>query len=156
MRASALRLLPALLTVSLLGTGCALQPAKQNVPAAAGRAAEVALSMVGKPYRYGGNSPSGFDCSGLVQYSYRRAGVQLPHGTDGLRRYTYTIPQGNLQRGDLVFFDQLGKRASHVGIYLGNEEFVHAPSTGKHVNVAAFSDRYWKNHFAEARRVEMD
>jgi murein DD-endopeptidase len=148
-----LLLLSTLATVTL-ATGCAFAPSAENESEAAARAAAVALEMVGKPYHYGGNTPGGFDCSGLVQYSYGRAGVNLPHGTNGLLRKTRVISWRELQPGDLLFFDQLGKKASHVGIYVGNDEFVHAPSSGKVVNIAPFSDRYWKKHFAQARRVD--
>jgi len=122
----------------------------------AARAADHALRMQGKPYRYGGNTPAGFDCSGLVQYGYSQAGVKLPHGTESLRRVSTPIKTSQLQRGDLLFFDQEGKRSSHVGIYLGNDRFVHAPSTGKHVHVANFSNGYWRKHFAGARRLHWD
>jgi cell wall-associated NlpC family hydrolase len=137
-------------------TGCAHTPISTQPPAAMDRAASVAVSLVGSPYRYGGNTPKGFDCSGLVQYSYARAGIRLPHGTEGLRRATYAVPVERIRRGDLLFFHQEGKRASHVGIYLGDDEFVHAPSSGKQVHVAPLSDPYWRRNFAGARRIEMD
>jgi len=138
-----------------LVTGCGHKPvADSDGDETAYRAAENAARMVGAPYRYGGNTPRGFDCSGLVQYSYARAGVRLPRSTDGLRRSTRPISQGSLRRGDLVFFNQEGKRSSHVGIYLGNNKFVHAPSSGKAVNISTFGDRYWQRHFAGARRVD--
>ncbi len=145
------------LGLAMLVTGCGHRPPGGS-PAgeAAYHAAENAVRMVGAPYRYGGSSPSGFDCSGLVHYSYSRAGVRLPRSTDGLRRSTRPIAQRSLQRGDLVFFNQEGKRSSHVGIYLGNGEFVHAPSSGKSVHISTLGDRYWQNHFAGARRVDSD
>jgi len=122
----------------------------------ASRAAEQALAMVGKPYHYGGNTPAGFDCSGLVQYSYRRVGIELPHGTSQLRRLSQPVTRRNLQRGDLVFFAQEGKKSSHVALYLGNDRFVHAPSNGKKVYVSSFDDSYWQKHFSEARRLDLD
>lgn len=135
--------------------GCGHAPV-DSAPALAGRAAEQALSMVGKPYRYGGNTPQGFDCSGLVQYSYGRVGVKLPHGTGNLLRASRPISRSRLQRGDLVFFTQEGRKSSHVALYLGENRFVHAPSSGKKVHIAAFDNPYWKRHFTEARRVEFD
>src|ERR1044071_5603970 len=97
------------------------------------RAAQHATQLVGKPYRYGGASPStGFDCRGLVQWSYAQAGRKLPRSTDDQRAAGHRIKGAELRRGDLVFFDQEGKKNSHVGIYVGNGEFVHAPSSGKH------------------------
>jgi cell wall-associated NlpC family hydrolase len=135
---------------------CGHTPVGGPAPAAANRAAEVALSQVGRPYRYGGNSPRGFDCSGLVQYSFAHAGVRLPRSTDDQRRTGYSVAPDRIRRGDLLFFNQEGKRASHVGIYLGNGEFVHAPSNGKQVHTAPFADPYWRKHFAGARRVDVD
>lgn len=152
------RIIPILtiFTALTLLTGCGHTPAGESAPAPGSRAADHALAMVGKPYRYGGNSPRGFDCSGLVQYSYARVGVKLPHGTRHLLRESRPVPRNKLRRGDLVFFDQEGKRASHVALYLGNGRFVHAPSSGKKVHVARFSDVYWQRHFTEARRIETD
>lgn len=112
--------------------------------------------MVGKPYRYGGNTPKGFDCSGLVQYSYGRVGVTLPRGTRSLLQASRPIAHDELQRGDLVFFTQNGRKSGHVALYLGDDRFVHAPSRGKKVHVADFDDPYWKRHFTEARRLELD
>ena len=92
--------------------------------------------MQGKPYRYGGSTPVGFDCSGLIQYSYARAGVKVPRSTEDLLEASRTIAKRQLRPGDLVFFHQDSKRSSHVGLYIGNDRFVHAPSTGKTVSVA--------------------
>jgi murein DD-endopeptidase len=116
------------------------------------KAAETALSMVGTPYRYKGDSPAGFDCSGLVRYSYLTAGMNVPHSTSALRRRTQPVSRWNLRKGDLVFFDQSGKKYSHVGIYEGSGRFVHAPSSGKRVRVDNLNDPYWKKHFLGARR----
>ena len=115
-------------------------------------AAQNALAMRGKPYRYGGYSPQGFDCSGLVHYSYARAGGQLPRNTNGLWSRSRTISMSDLRPGDLLFFDQEGKKNSHVGIYLGNRRFVHAPSSGKQVTTASLSDPYWRDHLSGLRR----
>ena len=83
--------------------------------------------MIGKPYRYGGSSPSGFDCSGLVMYSYKQAGLSLPHSTDKQRSASRVVKVAELRRGDLLFFNQEGKKHGHVGIYIGEGKFVHAP-----------------------------
>jgi len=116
-------------------------------------AADYALRMVGKPYRFGGSSPStGFDCSGLVQFSFRQAGSTVPRTTDAQRHASKPIRLSHLQRGDLVFFDQEGKKNSHVGIYVGGREFVHAPSSGKQVRRDRLDVLYWRNHISEARR----
>jgi len=110
--------------------------------------------MRGRPYHFGGASiSSGFDCSGLVMYSYRQVGVDLPHSTDALRQLSRPVKASNLRRGDLVFFDLEGKKNSHVGIYLGDGRFIHAPSTGKSVRSDKLDAPYWKKHLSEARRV---
>lgn len=142
----------------LLGvlTACGHVPVEPSPSALANRAADQALTIVGKPYRYGGNTPKGFDCSGLVQYSYRRVGVKLPHGTVSLRRESHPVSRRNLKRGDLVFFTQGGMKSSHVAIYIGHNRFVHAPSSGKHVYVAGFDEPYWRRHFTEARRLDLN
>jgi murein DD-endopeptidase len=115
-------------------------------------AAAQAVKMVGRPYKYGGASPSGFDCSGLVLYSYLKAGYALPRDTEHQRKAARPVKLSALRRGDLLFFDQEGKKNSHVGIYLGDGQFVHAPSSGKSVRRDRL-DAYWKKHFSEARRV---
>lgn len=118
-----------------------------------GQAADIALNMVGKPYRYGGSSPAGFDCSGLVLYSYKRAGLSLPHGTDKQRSLSRPIKVADLRRGDLLFFNQEGKKYGHVAIYVGNGKFVHAPSSGKSVRSDVLDTPYWKKHLSEVRRI---
>jgi cell wall-associated NlpC family hydrolase len=108
--------------------------------------------MVGKPYRYGGSTPQGFDCSGLVQFSFRRAGMNVPRSTETQRNRSSRVPLSRLARGDLLFFNQDGKNSSHVGIYLGGNRFVHAPSNGKRVRVDSLADTYWQKHLVDARR----
>lgn len=155
MPARLLRILPWLLPLIVL-SGCGHAPAIDSAPALRSQAADQALTMVGKPYRYGGNTPKGFDCSGLVQYSYRRVGVNLPRSTRDLLLMSQPIPRKNLKRGDLVFFNQEGRPSSHVALYLGGDRFVHSPSSGKHVHVASLKDAYWRRNFTEARRLEID
>jgi len=123
------------------------------VGSVASRAADNALGMLGKPYRHSGNTPAGFDCSGLVQYSYSKAGVNLPRATQAQRREGRPVSATELRRGDLVFFDQEGKKSSHVGIYVGQGRFVHAPSTGGRVRTDGLDATYWRTHFVEARRL---
>jgi cell wall-associated NlpC family hydrolase len=137
--------------ILLVPGGCSSAPKQAELGAGAG-AAQHALSMQGKPYRPGGNSPRGFDCSGLVQYSYARVNLQLPRNTEGQWASSRAVPRKEIRPGDLLFFHQEGKRNSHVGIYVGNNRFVHAPSSGKHVLTANLGDRYWSQHFAGARR----
>jgi murein DD-endopeptidase len=125
---------------------------KPSNAAPADRAAALAAKMVGKPYKYGGSSPSGFDCSGLVQYSFKQAGVSLPHNTVQQRSASRLIDVAELRRGDLLFFNQEGKKYGHVAIYVGDGKFVHAPSSGKSVRSDALSNPYWKKHLSEVRR----
>lgn len=137
------------LAAALFLTGCAGGGRVKG--SAADRAARTALEQVGRPYRFGGSDPSGFDCSGLVHYSYKSAGRPLPRSTELLFKTT-KVSRSKLRRGDLLFFDQEGKKASHVGIYVGGGEFVHAPSSGKKVRREKLSADYWRKHFRGARR----
>jgi murein DD-endopeptidase len=140
--------------LGFLVAGCASDPvAPVTDPGSAERAAAFARKMVGKPYRFGGSSPAGFDCSGLVQYSYKQAGVSLPRATDEQLRLSQPLRGAHLRRGDLLFFDQEGKKKSHVGIYLGEGQFVHAPSSGKTVRTDRIDSAYWKKHLSEVRRI---
>lgn len=116
-------------------------------------AAEHALAQIGRPYRFGGADPKGFDCSGLVRYSYGLAGRDLPHGTASLLKLAKKIKPSQLRRGDLVFFNQEGKKSSHVGLYVGDGEFVHAPSSGKRVRRDRLDERYWRENLSSARRL---
>jgi len=144
------------LIVSSLIAGCSSSPPVKSVKgytsAVGEKAAETAASMLGKPYKYRGESPSGFDCSGLVRYSYLVAGLDVPHGTKALRQVTRYVSSRSLLKGDLLFFLQEGKRYSHVGLYIGSDRFVHAPSSWKAVRTDSLTDPYWKKHLLEARR----
>jgi len=143
----------AALALTVLLAGCASEPARNTASGdTAYQASTVAAAMVGKPYRYGGNSPRGFDCSGLVYYSYRQAGLTVPRSTETQWAHSHKVSLSRLARGDLLFFDQLGRSSSHVGIYLGGNRFVHAPSSGKRVRVDSLSESYWQRHLVDARR----
>jgi len=131
--------------------GCSSAPQQAELETGAG-AARHALGMQGKPYRPGGSTPRGFDCSGLVHYSYAQVSTKLPRSTEGLWASSRAVPRKELRPGDLLFFHQEGKRNSHVAIYVGGKRFVHAPSSGKQVSTASLGDRYWSQHFAGARR----
>jgi cell wall-associated NlpC family hydrolase len=107
--------------------------------------------MLGRPYRFGGATPSGFDCSGLVSYCYQKAGLQVPHGTDALKRITHPV-QGGMRKGDLLFFDENGREYSHVAIYAGKSRFIHAAAARRSVRIDSLLDPYWKERFLDARR----
>ncbi len=115
-----------------------------------------ALSLSGTPYKYGGNSPdTGFDCSGFVRYVFNQAAnLTLPHGARAISQLGKAIPVEQLQPGDLVFFNTLKKAFSHVGIYMGNGQFIHAPSSGGGVHIVDMNDPYWAKRFNGARRIE--
>jgi len=119
----------------------------------ASKAVDYAQEMLGKPYRFAGDTPDGFDCSGLVKYSYGRAGISMPRDTQSQHRMSVLVSTRGLREGDLLFFDQEGKKKSHVGIYLGNGRFIHAPSSGGRVRIDSVNAEYWKKHFVEARRI---
>jgi cell wall-associated NlpC family hydrolase len=117
--------------------------------------ARTATAMIGAPYRYGGSSPRGFDCSGLVVYSYAQAGRSgLPRSASALERRARPIALSELRPGDLLFFHLEGKKASHVAIYVGDRSFVHAPSSGKRVEKVHFDHVYWGPRLALAGRLE--
>ena len=115
-----------------------------------------ALSLTGIKYKYGGSSPeTGFDCSGFVRYVFQQAAnLTLPHGARALSRLGETVPVDQLQPGDLVFFNTLKSAFSHVGIYLGDSRFIHAPSSGGGIHVVNMNDAYWAKRFNGARRIE--
>lgn len=163
----------ALVCAGVILAGCASPPAKVSTQRtkvvlsqrafdeiASARARELALhalSHVGVPYRYGGATPDhGFDCSGLVHYVYSRgAGLLLPRNTQGMSEVGAPVSPAELEPGDLVFFDTLRKPYSHVGIYLGDQRFIHAPASGGMVELVDMRERYWQTRFNGARRLDL-
>jgi murein DD-endopeptidase len=115
-------------------------------------ATEVAKSMIGQPYRYGGQSPGGFDCSGLVWYSYKQVGVNTARTSKDLRKQARKISRKKMRAGDLIFFKGW-VRTGHVGMYIGNGRFIHAPSSGKKIKVDRLDNGYWYDHFKSAGRI---
>lgn len=123
------------------------------------RAREVllnALSLTGIKYKYGGNTPeTGFDCSGFVRYVFKQAAsVTLPRSALEISQLGKSVSKNELQPGDLVFFNTVKTAFSHVGIYLGNNRFIHSPSSGGHVRVENMQEGYWAKRFNGAQRME--
>jgi cell wall-associated NlpC family hydrolase len=112
-----------------------------------------ALALRGTPYRNGGADPAGFDCSGFVQYVFAQHGVKVPRKVSEQYRAGSDVAPSRLEAGDLVFFTTVAPGASHVGIALGGDEFVHAPSSTGEVRVERMSGAYWATRFVGARRV---
>jgi len=149
--------------VLLTLSGCATQ---KNLPAGStdriainadlstvsGRAATTAAQQIGTPYSYGGATPKGFDCSGLIYYSYRQAGQAVPRTSAAQFSTAKRINLKDAKPGDLLFF-ATRKSVDHVAMYVGNNTFVHAPSSGKSVSVARITDTYYREHFVAAGRL---
>ncbi|NYT23046.1 C40 family peptidase [Alcaligenaceae bacterium] len=117
--------------------------------------ASTALNYLGIKYSFGGDTPnSGFDCSGLVRYAAEKSlGLKLPRRSAEMARLGQSVKRNELERGDLVFFNTRGQRFSHVGIYLGDNKFVHAPSSGSKVRVENMNIGYWQKRYNGARRL---
>lgn len=157
-----MRTMPVLLLVALGLAGCAGAPRRPAPPSAGrvaalpaapvlgARAAELAAHLVGTPYRFGGESPAGFDCSGLVWYVYRELGVGLPRTAAAQHAAVRPVPADELEPGDLVFFYM---PEDHVGLYVGDQEFVHAPKSGRGVERARLDAPYFILGYAGGGRV---
>jgi cell wall-associated NlpC family hydrolase len=126
------------------------RPPVPRPPSKGERAARVALTAVGTPYRWGGESPAGgFDCSGLVRWSYGRVGIELPHSSYALYGVGHRVPRDELEPGDVLFFEGLG----HVGLYLGQGRMVHAPQTGRNVEVVRLAGTTYGSRLIGSRRM---
>ena len=124
------------------------------VPAARDAIVSTALTLRGVPYRNGGSNPSGFDCSGLVQWVFAQNGIRMPREVRDQFQAGMKIDLRDVKAGDLLFFETVGDGASHVGLAIGSDEFVHAPSSRGVVRVERFTATYWAARFVGARRVE--
>lgn len=158
----------ALCAVAVVARSAAAQPNDAAAPAASlgGQAAVAvgtdlalqALAYLGVPYRYGGEDPQrGFDCSGLVRHVARSVlQVDLPRRSEAIALQGRAVRRDELQVGDLVFFNTRGRRNSHVGFYLGEGRFVHAPARNGHVRIESIEDAYWRQRYNGARRLHED
>lgn len=141
--------------------GCSVTPRRPPVatpaPAppdtnVAALVSQIAQSMIGVPYRYGGSTPEGFDCSGLVYYAHVQAGVPVPRTAAEQHRASTPVPAQELRPGDILFFDTTW-RYGHVGIYVGEGEFVHAPASGKRVSRGTIREGYFARRLKQAGRL---
>ncbi len=112
----------------------------------------IAEGFLGVPYRYGGSDPSGFDCSGLVQYAYKNAGISVPRTAAAQYKAAQSVTRSELKPGDVIFFRQHWRRISHVGIYAGHGRFIHAPGSGKKVTYSSLNEPYWQKHLVKTGR----
>jgi cell wall-associated NlpC family hydrolase len=132
-------------------------PANREAPGAArvdpALLVQTALSLRGTPYRNGGSNPKGFDCSGLVQYVFAQHGVTLPREVREQAQLGQEIRLAGIERGDLIFFRIASTDVSHVGVAIGGDEFIHAPSARGVVRVEKFSAPYWSRRIVGVRRI---
>ena len=126
-------------------------PSRRHRPTGAGRRQVIGIAMqyLGVPYVWGGMSPSGFDCSGLVAYAYAQIGVSLPHHAASQYGYGVPVSRDQLQPADLVFFNGLG----HMGMYIGGGQFIHAPHTGDVVKISSLYESWYASTWVGARRI---
>lgn len=144
------RLAGVVLAAALLA-GCATTPpGRASADPVTERVAEIAAGLRGTPYRFGGEGPGGFDCSGLVHYAYERAGMRVPRTARGQYEAVRPLYVEQLVPGDLVFFRTNGAFVSHVGIYVGDRRFVHALNAGEPVKVSDLDSRYWSARLIRA------
>ena len=142
--------------------GAPIPPASSPPPPLAAAAASLpakdvvatALAMQGAPYRNGGSDPAGFDCSGLVQWVFAQHGIHVPRDVQRQFQALNRIDRREVRPGDLLFFETVSDGVSHVGLAIGGDRFVHAPSSRGVVRIERFTTNYWAARFVGARRVE--
>ncbi len=144
-----------LILIAIIFSGC-VPPANirynqfSNLGNSRKKIIKTAQRYIGVHYKNGGTSPSGFDCSGYVQYVYYKSGYTLPRSSVNQFRRGREIPLRHAKPGDLVFFNTSGKKISHVAIYMGGNRFIHAPSSGKRVSYASINNSYWRKRYVSA------
>jgi cell wall-associated NlpC family hydrolase len=138
-----------IVSVGLFFSGCA----RKKGPSGLGmEVARMAHKYIGTPYEFGGRSPKGFDCSGLVWYIYKQHGVVLPDASYKQAKVGIKVKRDELVPGDLVFFQTNGQ-IHHVGFYVGGNKMIHAPGKGKKVVKISLKDKYYRKHYAISRRI---
>ncbi|MCX7061192.1 MAG: C40 family peptidase [Gammaproteobacteria bacterium] len=142
----------ALLGVLLLLAACSSAPVVDH-PALRQQIIESALGQLGRPYRYGGRDPSGFDCSGLVQYAYSEAGLLAPRDTRSQREAGKRVAFDDAQPADLLFYRFEHGGGLHVGLYIGDGRMIHAPASGKKVSLVEVAAPVWKRRYLETIRL---
>jgi cell wall-associated NlpC family hydrolase len=115
---------------------------------------EIAEGLKGKPYRYGGVTPKGFDCSGFVHYTYGKAGLSIPRTTGEQYRMAQRLSLDEARPGDLLFFRINSRKLRHVGLYVGNGRFIHASTSRKQVAEASLDEPYWRKRLLGAGRIQ--
>ncbi|MCG7871217.1 MAG: C40 family peptidase [Candidatus Thiodiazotropha lotti] len=155
-----------MVTIALLFTGCATVAATESsrrqqsmvdteriVFVSRHPVVAIAEKLKGKPYRYGGVSPEGFDCSGLMHYVFQQVGLSIPRTTQDQYRASKRIATEDLQPGDLLFFKISSRKLSHVGLYAGNGRFIHASTSKRRVAAAKLDETYWSKRLIGAGRI---
>lgn len=149
------RILPAILVLLLSACASLPPPASPtgSVPLLGQRIAASAIEQLGRPYRYGGNGPESFDCSGLVRFAHAAQGVAVPRTTGEQFRAARPVAIADLVAGDLLFFRFEGDKVSHVAIYAGNGRFVHAPQSGRPVELRSLDEPWYRSQLVGAGRL---
>ncbi len=163
-RSVCLVLLTTLVTTQISGCATVQQPSVGRADEAESRLSiesaypvmEIAESLRGKPYRYGGITPEGFDCSGFVHYVYRKAGLSIPRTTRDQYRTSRRLPIEKAKPGDLLFFRISSRKLSHVGLYAGNGRFIHASTSQNRIADSSLRDPYWHDRLIGVGRVYRD
>ncbi|MDZ5471895.1 C40 family peptidase [Bacillus sp. 31A1R] len=143
-------LLASILSISLLFSGL-IGTNEVEASSSGANAASIGKKYIGTPYKYGGMSPNGFDCSGFVGYVFKKAGEPIPRSSREIYKKGKNVAKKSLKKGDLLFFNTSGKGVSHVAIYVGKGQFIHSANKG--VKIDSLSSTYWKTRYIGAKRI---